>query len=103
MENTLTRVGPDPNGPSRDDSNVFHIVGVHDQRADERLVFGVVLANVNLLALLRRATRIHDEAPGRHHANPRRWTVTMEFGPACTGAAGDDTEIDSLEIALLTS
>jgi hypothetical protein len=94
LEKTFPGVGSDPDSSSREDSDVSHIVWVHNQGADESLVFGVVFANVDLLALLRRAASVHDEASGRHWGTPLRRMATMDVGPIREVAAGTDTEID---------
>jgi hypothetical protein len=103
LEKTLTGVGSNPYGSSRDDSDVSHVVGVHDQGADESLVFGVVFANINLLALLRRAARVHDKAPRHDRRTPLRRMATMGVGPIRVRAAGNDTELDPSEGIALTS
>ena len=48
--------------PPGRDADLLHVLGVHGQGAHDRLVLGVVLADVDLLALLGRAARVHDEA-----------------------------------------
>jgi len=93
LEKTLAGLGSDPDGPSREDSDFSHIVWVHDQGGDESLVFGVVFPNVNLLPLLRRAARVHNEASGRHWGRPLRLMATIDLGPIRVAAAAEDTEI----------
>ena len=46
--------------------SVLHVVGVHGDGVDDGLVFGVVLADVDLLALLGGAARIHQETLTGH-------------------------------------
>jgi len=55
-----------PDSPSRQDSDLFHVIGMHDECGDHGLIFGVVFADVDLPSLLGRATGIHDEAFTRH-------------------------------------
>jgi len=91
-ENTLAGRGSDPDGTSWKDSDRSHIVWVHDKGADESLVFGVVFANVNLLALLRRAARVHYEPPGRHWGTPLRRMATRDLGLIPVVSAARNTE-----------
>jgi hypothetical protein len=97
LEKTLAGLGSDPDGSSWEDSDLPHVVWVHDQGGDESPVFGVVFANVNLLALLRRAARVHDEAARRHWGTPLRRIATIDLGPIRVLGAGRYTEIYPFE------
>ena len=66
LEQAFAGVGADSNGSARFDSSLFHIVSVHDQRGYQGQVLGAVLRDVDLLALLGRASRVHDETLARH-------------------------------------
>src|SRR5262249_29616527 len=55
---------------TRRDPLLFHVVRVHDQSADKRLIFGAVFSHVDLLALLGRPTGIHDVTLASHRPNP---------------------------------
>ena len=55
-------LGADPHGAARLNANGLHVVGMHRDGADRRLVVRRVLAGVDLLALLGGAASIHDEA-----------------------------------------
>src|ERR1043166_1150661 len=52
------------------DARFLHIIGVHRDGVDDGLVFRTVLADVDLLALLGGAARIHEEPLARHAHTP---------------------------------
>src|SRR5207245_390625 len=59
-------LGPDPNGAAGLDPDRLHVLGMHVQGAHDGLIRRVILADVDLLPLLGRAARVHDEAFGFH-------------------------------------
>src|SRR5262249_40287410 len=63
-----TILRPDPDGPPRGDAPRLQVLRVNPQRAPGGLVVVVVLADVDLLPLLARAPRVHDEAHTRPHS-----------------------------------
>ena len=56
----------DADGRAVGDAQLLHVVGVHGDGVDDGLVFGAVLADVDLLSLLAGATGIHDESLACH-------------------------------------
>src|SRR5262249_37234566 len=63
-------LGPDPDGPPRGDPQGLQVLGVQGQRAHDRLVLVVLLADVDLLALLAGPAGVHDEAFPGHRPPP---------------------------------
>src|SRR5262245_51935862 len=70
LEGGLAVRGPDPDAPARGHAYRLHVLGMHGHRAHDRTVLGVVLPDVDLLALLGGATRVHEEALARHWPLP---------------------------------
>src|SRR6516164_7122491 len=66
LESRFAVFGSNPNGTSSGDPQALHVVRMHRDGIHDRLVLGVVFADVDLLALLAGAGRIHDEALIRH-------------------------------------
>src|SRR5712691_13410888 len=65
-EGGLAALGPNPNGATGLDPDRLHVFGMHVQGAHDGLIRGVILADVDLLALLGRAARVHEEALAFH-------------------------------------
>ena len=84
LECGLAVLRADPDGSPGDDAKRFHVIGVHDQGVHDGLVLGVVLADVDLLALLAGPAGIHQETPARHAVG----LVCSE----CTGTLTDHSD-----------
>src|SRR6266571_3326908 len=65
-EDGLAILGPDTHAAAGLNPHSLHVFGMHVQGAHDGLIFGVILAGVDLLALLGRAARVHDEAFAFH-------------------------------------
>src|SRR5262245_56667508 len=66
LERDLTVHGSHTHTSALDDTGLFHVVGVHVERADDGLILGRILPDVDLLALFGRTAGVHDKAPAFH-------------------------------------
>jgi hypothetical protein len=64
LKKTLAVVGANADRLPRRNADFLHVVRVHDNRADEGLVFGRIFADIDLLALFGGSTCIHEKTSG---------------------------------------
>src|ERR1051326_6608702 len=76
-ERGLAKVGSDSDITTGPNPDQLHVLRVHRHRPDAGLVLGIVLADIDLLALLRRAAGVHDEA-FRHWRGSERTTIIFQ-------------------------
>jgi hypothetical protein len=67
LKKGLAILGSSSDSLTRDDAEFLHVVSVHGYRIDDGLVFSVILADIDLLALFAGAPSVHDEAPLNCH------------------------------------
>src|ERR1700730_7900875 len=63
FEGGLPPWGFDANGAPGGNADLLHVVGMHVDRPDRRLVVRVILARADLLPLFRRAAGVHEKTP----------------------------------------
>src|SRR5580765_1906676 len=63
FEGGLPPWGFDANGAPRRNTDLLHVLGMHVQGPDGRLVIRVILARADLLPLFRGAAGIHEKTP----------------------------------------